>query len=211
MEESTFLSRAFADQGLKIRIRKELRQRRKISRRKGSEDISASHEEEKVGKRSRLADQVAIDRSSEPSKGSPDYAAASEAPILHGSYSYADRSYQSISSPDNVVDQSRPSTLSSRSNFRDLNQLRPYHLSAQRISSYNLPTNLHTHYPQSSSAGDTYPTLRPASEPTMPIDMDPGDRPRIQARSWAAPPIRSEPVTWQPSTPTGMLTNKSPG
>ncbi|KAG1105418.1 hypothetical protein G6F39_000494 [Rhizopus arrhizus] len=30
MEESTFLSRSFADQGLKIRIRKELRQRRKL-------------------------------------------------------------------------------------------------------------------------------------------------------------------------------------
>ncbi|KAI8880126.1 hypothetical protein K501DRAFT_225376 [Backusella circina FSU 941] len=32
MEESTFLSRSFADQGLKIRIRKELRQRRKQSK-----------------------------------------------------------------------------------------------------------------------------------------------------------------------------------
>ena len=32
MEESTFLSRSFADQGLKIRIRKELRQRRKLSK-----------------------------------------------------------------------------------------------------------------------------------------------------------------------------------
>lgn len=31
MEESTFLSRSFADQGLKIRIRKELRQRRKLA------------------------------------------------------------------------------------------------------------------------------------------------------------------------------------
>ncbi|KAI9287084.1 velvet factor-domain-containing protein [Umbelopsis sp. AD052] len=36
MEESTFLSRSFADQGLKIRIRKEIRVRRKQSKRKES-------------------------------------------------------------------------------------------------------------------------------------------------------------------------------
>ncbi|KAI8982520.1 velvet factor-domain-containing protein [Pilobolus umbonatus] len=39
MEESTFLSRSFADQGLKIRIRKELRQRKK-AKLCGSEDNS---------------------------------------------------------------------------------------------------------------------------------------------------------------------------
>ncbi|KAI8095678.1 velvet factor-domain-containing protein [Thamnidium elegans] len=38
MEESTFLSRSFADQGLKIRIRKELRQRRKLSKISDSEE-----------------------------------------------------------------------------------------------------------------------------------------------------------------------------
>lgn len=38
MEESTFLSRSFADQGLKIRIRKELRQRRKLSKISDAED-----------------------------------------------------------------------------------------------------------------------------------------------------------------------------
>ncbi|CAO3606620.1 unnamed protein product [Mucor fragilis] len=38
MEESTFLSRSFADQGLKIRIRKELRQRRKLSKISDIED-----------------------------------------------------------------------------------------------------------------------------------------------------------------------------
>jgi hypothetical protein len=38
MEESTFLSRSFADQGLKIRIRKELRQRRKLSKISDTED-----------------------------------------------------------------------------------------------------------------------------------------------------------------------------
>ncbi|KAG5455438.1 MAG: velvet factor-domain-containing protein, partial [Olpidium bornovanus] len=36
MEESTFLSRSFADQGLKIRIRKEIRIRRRFGKRKGS-------------------------------------------------------------------------------------------------------------------------------------------------------------------------------
>ncbi|KAI8394184.1 velvet factor-domain-containing protein [Radiomyces spectabilis] len=54
MEESTFLSRSFADQGLKIRIRKELRQRRKISRRKGSEESSPNPidlDSKAVGKR----------------------------------------------------------------------------------------------------------------------------------------------------------------
>ncbi|GAN07265.1 conserved hypothetical protein [Mucor ambiguus] len=42
MEESTFLSRSFADQGLKIRIRKELRQRRKLSKISDTEDKDAS-------------------------------------------------------------------------------------------------------------------------------------------------------------------------
>lgn len=37
MEESTFLSRSFADQGLKLRIRKEIRVRRKQSKRKESQ------------------------------------------------------------------------------------------------------------------------------------------------------------------------------
>lgn len=40
MEESTFLSRSFADQGLKIRIRKELRQRRKLSKMSDGDDKS---------------------------------------------------------------------------------------------------------------------------------------------------------------------------
>jgi hypothetical protein len=40
MEESTFLSRSFADQGLKIRIRKELRQRRKSSKVSDGDDKS---------------------------------------------------------------------------------------------------------------------------------------------------------------------------
>lgn len=40
MEESTFLSRSFADQGLKIRIRKELRQRRKLSKISDTEEIN---------------------------------------------------------------------------------------------------------------------------------------------------------------------------
>ncbi|KAL1921356.1 uncharacterized protein VTP21DRAFT_11072 [Calcarisporiella thermophila] len=39
MEESTFLSRSFADQGLKIRIRKETRVRRRLSKRKETEGI----------------------------------------------------------------------------------------------------------------------------------------------------------------------------
>ncbi|KAG1098892.1 hypothetical protein G6F42_017915 [Rhizopus arrhizus] len=42
MEESTFLSRSFADQGLKIRIRKELRQRRKLSKISDTEDKDTS-------------------------------------------------------------------------------------------------------------------------------------------------------------------------
>ncbi|KAF1796065.1 hypothetical protein V8B55DRAFT_1557012 [Mucor lusitanicus] len=42
MEESTFLSRSFADQGLKIRIRKELRQRRKLSKISDTEDKDAN-------------------------------------------------------------------------------------------------------------------------------------------------------------------------
>lgn len=41
MEESTFLSRSFADQGLKIRIRKELRQRRKLSKISDTEENSS--------------------------------------------------------------------------------------------------------------------------------------------------------------------------
>ncbi|KAI9260605.1 velvet factor-domain-containing protein [Phascolomyces articulosus] len=60
MEESTFLSRAFADQGLKIRIRKELRrQRRRLSRRKDSDDVDTTFSEPettKSGKRVRNGD-----------------------------------------------------------------------------------------------------------------------------------------------------------
>lgn len=44
MEESTFLSRSFADQGLKIRIRKELRQRRKLSKVSDTEENSSVNE-----------------------------------------------------------------------------------------------------------------------------------------------------------------------
>jgi hypothetical protein len=43
MEESTFLSRSFADQGLKIRIRKELRQRRKLSKMSDTEDKDSNN------------------------------------------------------------------------------------------------------------------------------------------------------------------------
>ncbi|KAI9313706.1 velvet factor-domain-containing protein [Dichotomocladium elegans] len=60
MEESTFLSRAFADQGLKIRIRKELRrQRRKNSRRKDSDEQNTvlDAEEDKSIKRIRNEEQ----------------------------------------------------------------------------------------------------------------------------------------------------------
>ncbi|ORE09585.1 hypothetical protein BCV72DRAFT_58352 [Rhizopus microsporus var. microsporus] len=55
MEESTFLSRSFADQGLKIRIRKELRQRRKLP-----ESGSNTTSEEK---RPRVAESSCVDRS----------------------------------------------------------------------------------------------------------------------------------------------------
>lgn len=54
MEESTFLSRSFADQGLKIRIRKELRQRRKV-RTYESEEKSVSGSEN--GKRAKIAEE----------------------------------------------------------------------------------------------------------------------------------------------------------
>ncbi|CAG8659780.1 30006_t:CDS:2 [Gigaspora margarita] len=42
MEESTFLSRSFADQGLKIRIRKEIRIRRRLAKRKELEPIECA-------------------------------------------------------------------------------------------------------------------------------------------------------------------------
>ncbi|KAG2186315.1 hypothetical protein INT43_002753 [Umbelopsis isabellina] len=44
MEESTFLSRSFADQGLKLRIRKEIRVRRKQSKRKESQSDSSGRQ-----------------------------------------------------------------------------------------------------------------------------------------------------------------------
>ncbi|KAI8149384.1 velvet factor-domain-containing protein [Fennellomyces sp. T-0311] len=57
MEESTFLSRAFADQGLKIRIRKELRrQRRRLSRRKDSDEFDTIYSESENRKRPRDGD-----------------------------------------------------------------------------------------------------------------------------------------------------------
>ncbi|KAG9304489.1 hypothetical protein G9A89_020053 [Geosiphon pyriformis] len=51
MEESTFLSRSFADQGLKIRIRKEIRLRRRTNKRKELEAPDSS--ENSLSKRSR--------------------------------------------------------------------------------------------------------------------------------------------------------------
>ncbi|KAF7725699.1 hypothetical protein EC973_009416 [Apophysomyces ossiformis] len=45
MEESTHLSRSFADQGLKIRIRKELRQRRRFNKRSESDGNSENVED----------------------------------------------------------------------------------------------------------------------------------------------------------------------
>jgi hypothetical protein len=53
MEESTFLSRSFADQGLKIRIRKELRQRRKAGKRPESDDESPNMQARIIDKRPR--------------------------------------------------------------------------------------------------------------------------------------------------------------
>ncbi|CAO3580349.1 unnamed protein product [Absidia cylindrospora] len=53
MEESTFLSRSFADQGLKIRIRKELRQRRKAGKRSESDDESPRIQTRTIDKRPR--------------------------------------------------------------------------------------------------------------------------------------------------------------
>ncbi|CAO3580226.1 unnamed protein product [Absidia cylindrospora] len=57
MEESTFLSRSFADQGLKIRIRKELRQRRKTGKRQESDDDSPHMQTRLIDKRPRQYDQ----------------------------------------------------------------------------------------------------------------------------------------------------------
>ncbi|CAO3614026.1 unnamed protein product [Cunninghamella blakesleeana] len=53
MEESTSLSRSFADQGLKIRIRKELRQRKKIAKRNESDDESPYMSTRTIDKRPR--------------------------------------------------------------------------------------------------------------------------------------------------------------
>lgn len=53
MEESTSLSRSFADQGLKIRIRKELRQRKKTAKRNESDDESPYMSTRNIDKRPR--------------------------------------------------------------------------------------------------------------------------------------------------------------
>ncbi|KAI8088829.1 velvet factor-domain-containing protein [Halteromyces radiatus] len=57
MEESTSLSRSFADQGLKIRIRKELRQRRKSGKRIESDDDSPHLQSRFLDKRPRQQQQ----------------------------------------------------------------------------------------------------------------------------------------------------------
>ncbi|KAI9300118.1 velvet factor-domain-containing protein [Cunninghamella echinulata] len=61
MEESTSLSRSFADQGLKIRIRKELRQRRKTVKRNESDDESPYMSARTIDKRPRQEQQQLSD------------------------------------------------------------------------------------------------------------------------------------------------------
>ncbi|KAI7901111.1 velvet factor-domain-containing protein [Cokeromyces recurvatus] len=63
MEESTFLSRSFADQGLKIRIRKELRQRRKLKnnieeRNRNNIPISSHSSLTQIGKRIKISKEL---------------------------------------------------------------------------------------------------------------------------------------------------------
>ncbi|KAI9011970.1 velvet factor-domain-containing protein [Phycomyces nitens] len=73
MEESTYLSRSFADQGLKIRIRKELRQRKKTGRRNESEDEAQGYTDTdpKIWKRTRKSDASGQDALSEDRMRSP--------------------------------------------------------------------------------------------------------------------------------------------
>lgn len=96
MQESTFLSRSFADQGLKIRIRKELRRpRKKPGRRKDSEEEDASADEDKTGKRLRKEDrQLITGPSNEPST---DNSVKDTSPIITQSSAYTSTSYRSTS------------------------------------------------------------------------------------------------------------------
>ncbi|OAD72334.1 hypothetical protein PHYBLDRAFT_181799 [Phycomyces blakesleeanus NRRL 1555(-)] len=73
MEESTYLSRTFADQGLKIRIRKELRQRKKTGRRNESEDEAQGYTdtEPKMWKRTRKSETSGQDNPVEDRVRSP--------------------------------------------------------------------------------------------------------------------------------------------
>ncbi|KAI8969090.1 velvet factor-domain-containing protein [Mycotypha africana] len=74
MEESTFLSRSFADQGLKIRIRKELRQRRKLNRITADSEDNYLNDPDATGKRPKT---VIDDNSIPTTPTAPSAAAAS--------------------------------------------------------------------------------------------------------------------------------------
>lgn len=62
MEESTFLSRSFADQGLKIRIRKELRQRRKLSKISDTEENNSVNDNDNHTPSTKKAHAVGVKR-----------------------------------------------------------------------------------------------------------------------------------------------------
>jgi hypothetical protein len=120
MEESTFLSRSFADQGLKIRIRKEIRVRRKQSKRKESLPESSGQKRIVHNKRPRnssisqdnLSDQASsdgefqgIDSNKDKQKGHS--ILGSEAAIQSSEAWHAQRSY---SQPAKLL-RSEPSTV----------------------------------------------------------------------------------------------------
>lgn len=152
MEESTFLSRAFADQGLKIRIRKELRQRKKNSRRKEPEDDSSMLSvEDKSSKRVRNDEHSILEPSG--SEGSP--ASGSRTPAGSGDLSlYQQKSYTYPSSSSSCSYQQHSSDR----------------LLASSNNNSNIPPTHHHHHPSAlSTLISTTTTTSSTTSPTAPI------------------------------------------
>ncbi|CDH54602.1 related to velvet a protein [Lichtheimia corymbifera JMRC:FSU:9682] len=184
MEESTFLSRAFADQGLKIRIRKELRQRKKNSRRKEPEDDSSMLSvEDKSSKRVRNDEHSILEPSGSegsPASGSRTPAGGSGSGDLNmyqqpKSYTYppssSSSSYQQQSS-----DRMLASVTSSSNNSSNIPPTHPphhhqhHHPSALSIATASISTTSSSTSPTAPIVASSTPSSHFSPQSSNPVD-----------------------------------------
>lgn len=181
MEESTFLSRAFADQGLKIRIRKELRQRKKNSRRKEPEDDSSMLSvEDKSSKRVRNDEHSILEPSGSegsPASGSRTPAGGSGSGDLNmyqqsKSYTYPPSS-SSCSYQQQSSDRMLPSSSNNSSNIPPTHpphHHQHHHPSALSIATASISTTSSSTSPTAPIVASSTPSSHFSPQSSNPVD-----------------------------------------